>query len=131
IVLLRGDHTLNEAKLTTALDGKEFRPMHEEEIQRVFMSPAGYLGPVKVPALAAGAQQLGSVTQAIILDALPLMLADTALKGRKNLVAGAHNAEFTLESVPTPRDSNRTESSDLRTAAAPEASAIMYGGRVP
>jgi prolyl-tRNA synthetase len=104
IVLLRGDHTLNEAKLTTALDGKEFRPMHEEEIQRVFMSPAGYLGPVKVPALhpnepksgssgtpalAAGPQQLGSVTQAIILDALPLMLADTALKGRKNLVAGA------------------------------------------
>src|SRR5438270_4886722 len=74
IVLLRGDHSLNEAKLTTALDGKEFRPMHEEEIQRIFMSPAGYLGPVKVPALAADAQQLGSVTQAIILDALPLML---------------------------------------------------------
>src|SRR5262249_28454378 len=38
IVLLRGDHSLNEAKLTTALGGKEFRPMHEEEIQRVFGS---------------------------------------------------------------------------------------------
>src|SRR5579862_7736468 len=38
IVLLRGDHTLNEAKLSGALEGKEFRPMHEEEIQQVFMS---------------------------------------------------------------------------------------------
>ncbi len=47
IVLLRGDHSLNEAKLSTALGGKEFRPMHEEEIRRVFGSPAGFLGPVK------------------------------------------------------------------------------------
>src|SRR3954465_13994614 len=118
IVLLRGDHTLNEAKLTTALDGKEFRPMHEEEIQRVFMSPAGYLGPVKVPALAAGAQQLGSVTQAIILDALPLMLADTALKGRKNLVAGANKENYHLKNVTPLRDFHPTEWVDLRNAAA-------------
>ena len=120
IVLLRGDHTLNEAKLTTALDGKEFRPMHEEEIQRVFMSPAGYLGPVKVPALAAGAQQLGSVTQAIILDALPLMLADTALKGRKNLVAGANKENYHLKNVTPLRDFHPTEWVDLRNAAAGE-----------
>jgi prolyl-tRNA synthetase len=135
IVLLRGDHTLNEAKLTTALDGKEFRPMHEEEIQRVFMSPAGYLGPVKVPALhpnepksgssgtpalAEGAQQLGSVTQAIILDALPLMLADTALKGRKNLVAGANKENYHLKNVTPLRDFHPTEWVDLRNAAAGE-----------
>jgi prolyl-tRNA synthetase len=120
IVLLRGDHSLNEAKLTTALEGKEFRPMHEEEIQRVFMSPAGYLGPVKVPALAAGAQQLGSVTQAIILDALPLMLADTALKGRKNLIAGANKENYHLKNVTPLRDFHPTEWVDLRNAAAGE-----------
>jgi prolyl-tRNA synthetase len=120
IVLLRGDHTLNEAKLTTALDGKEFRPMHEEEIQRVFMSPAGYLGPVKIPALAAGQQQLGSVTQAIILDALPLMFADTALKGRKNLVAGANKENYHLKNVTPLRDFHPTEWVDLRNAAAGE-----------
>src|SRR5262252_1921077 len=120
IVLLRGDHTLNEAKLTTALDGKEFRPMHEEEIQRVFMSPAGYLGPVKVPALAAGQEQLGSATQAIILDALPLMLADTALKGRKNLVAGANKENYHLKNVTPLRDFHPTEWVDLRNAAAGE-----------
>ena len=135
IVLLRGDHSLNEAKLTTALDGKEFRPMHEEEIQRIFMSPAGYLGPVKVPALhpnepksgssgtpalAAGAQQLGSVTQAIILDALPLMFADTALKGRKNLVAGANKENYHLKNVTPLRDFHPTEWVDLRNVAAGE-----------
>ncbi len=120
IVLLRGDHSLNEAKLVTALDGKEFRPMHEEEIQRVFMSPAGYLGPVKVPALAAGAQQLGSVTQAIILEALPLMLADTALKGRKNLITGANKENYHLKNVTPLRDFHPTEWVDLRNVAAGE-----------
>src|SRR5260221_5751473 len=120
IVLLRGDHSLNEAKLTTALDGKEFRPMHEEEIQRVFMSPAGYLGPVKVPALAAGAQQLGSVTQAIILEALPLMLAGTALKGRKNLITGANKENYHLKNVTPLRDFHPTEWVDLRNVSAGE-----------
>jgi prolyl-tRNA synthetase len=133
IVLLRGDHTLNEAKLTSALDGKEFRPMHEEEIQRVFMSPAGYLGPVKVPALAAGAQQLGSVTQAIILDALPLMLADTALKGRKNLVSGANKENYHLKNVTPLRDFHPTEWVDLRNAAAgegcPNCGGVLVVGR--
>src|SRR5258708_30365439 len=58
IVLLRGDHSLNEAKLSTALGGKEFRPMVAEEIERVFLSPAGYLGPVKVPPMQR--EQIGS-----------------------------------------------------------------------
>jgi prolyl-tRNA synthetase len=119
IVLLRGDHSLNEAKLTTALDGKEFRPMHDEEIRRVFGSPAGFLGPVKVPALAHGAQ-IGSITQAIILEALPLMLADTALKGRKNLIAGANKEDYHLKNVTPLRDFHPTEWVDLRNVAAGE-----------
>jgi prolyl-tRNA synthetase len=120
IVLLRGDHSLNEAKLVTALEGKEFRAMHEEEIQRIFLSPAGYLGPVKVPALAAGAQQLGSVTQAIILESLPLMFADNALKGRKNLVTGANKENYHLRNVTPLRDFHPTEWVDLRNVAAGE-----------
>jgi prolyl-tRNA synthetase len=119
-VLLRGDHTLNEAKLTTALGGKEFRPMHEEEIQRVFGSPAGYLGPVKVPALSSAEQEIGSVTQRIILEALPLMLADMALQGRKNLVAGANKENYHLKNVTPLRDFHPTEWVDLRNAAAGE-----------
>jgi prolyl-tRNA synthetase len=120
IVLLRGDHTLNEAKLSAALEGKEFRPMHEEEIQRIFLSPAGYLGPVKVPALAHGSQQLGSVTQAIILESLPLMFADNALRGRKNLVTGANKENYHLKNVTPLRDFHPTEWVDLRNVAAGE-----------
>src|SRR6478736_2725994 len=38
VVLVRGDHQLNEAKLSTALAGKPTRPMQEEEIQQLFHS---------------------------------------------------------------------------------------------
>ncbi|MGH9530972.1 MAG: proline--tRNA ligase, partial [Terriglobales bacterium] len=43
VVFVRGDHTLHEAKLSAAVGG-EFRPMHPEEIEQIFGSPAGYLG---------------------------------------------------------------------------------------
>ncbi|MBV9670949.1 MAG: proline--tRNA ligase, partial [Acidobacteriales bacterium] len=46
VALLRGDHQLNEAKLMAATGAIEVRPMQEEEIQALFKSPAGYLGPV-------------------------------------------------------------------------------------
>src|SRR3954463_6863233 len=44
LVLVRGDHRVNEIKLTNAL-GETFRPAHEEEIgDRI--GPPGYIGPV-------------------------------------------------------------------------------------
>ncbi|HKD80408.1 MAG TPA: proline--tRNA ligase [Candidatus Angelobacter sp.] len=118
VVLLRGDHSLNEAKLTTTLEGKEFRPMHEEEIRLVFGSPAGFLGPVKLPA-AAGVG-MGSETQKILLEGLPLVLADTALKGRKNMITGANREDYHLKNVTPLRDFHPTEWIDLRNAAAGE-----------
>jgi prolyl-tRNA synthetase len=45
---MRGDHQLNEAKLSTALAGKETRPMQEDEILQLFKSPAGFLGPLGI-----------------------------------------------------------------------------------
>jgi prolyl-tRNA synthetase len=118
IVLLRGDHSLNEAKLSGVLGGKEFRPMHAEEIEQVFRSPAGYLGPVKLPA--AGGSNIGSATQKLVLDSLPLLLADTALQGRKNLISGANKEDYHLKNVTPGRDFEPTEWIDLRTAAAGE-----------
>jgi prolyl-tRNA synthetase len=44
VVLVRGDHRLNEIKLRNAL-GAEFRPAHPEEIAER-LGPAGYVGPV-------------------------------------------------------------------------------------
>ena len=44
----------------------------------------------------------------IILDALPLMLADTALKGAKNVVAGANKENDHLKNVSPLRDFHPT-----------------------
>ena len=44
IVLVRGDHRLNEIKLRNSL-GAEFRPAHPEEIANR-LGPAGFVGPV-------------------------------------------------------------------------------------
>jgi prolyl-tRNA synthetase len=118
IVLLRGDHSLNEAKLSSVLGGKEFRPMHDEEIRQVFNSPAGYLGPVKVPAMSSG--QGGSETQKLLVEALPLLLADSALQGRKNLITGANKENYHLKNVTPGRDFHPTEWVDLRNAGAGE-----------
>ena len=111
IVLLRGDHSLNEAKLTTVLGGKEFRPMHPEEIEQVFNSPAGYLGPVKI-AVASGSGQSR--------DSLPLLLTDTALQERKNLISGANKENYHLRNITPGRDFQPTQWVDLRSAAAGE-----------
>ncbi|HMF89333.1 MAG TPA: proline--tRNA ligase [Candidatus Angelobacter sp.] len=118
IVLLRGDHSLNEAKLSTALGGKDFRPMHDEEIRQVFNSPAGYLGPVKIAARSSA--QSSSETQKLLLEALPLLLADSALRGRKNLITGANRENFHLKNVTPGRDFHPTDWVDLRNAAAGE-----------
>ncbi len=45
---MRGDHQMNEAKLSSCGRRTETRPMQEEEIQALFHSPAGFLGPIGI-----------------------------------------------------------------------------------
>jgi prolyl-tRNA synthetase len=104
-ILLRGDHSLNEAKFSAALGGREARPMHAEEIEQVFNSPAGFLGPVGY-----GATWGTS-------NPKPLLLVDTALRGRRNLVAGANRADYHLRHVTPERDFPVTNWVDLRTVS--------------
>ena len=68
VVLLRGDHTLNLAKLAALFPGaREVRPMTAEEILATFQAPAGYLGPIGLETLSAGeSARPGKVT--VILD---------------------------------------------------------------
>jgi prolyl-tRNA synthetase len=106
---------LNEAKLLTVLEGKEFRPMQADEIEQFFHSPAGYLGPVNVAAMSS--QLAGSETQRLLLDALPLMFADNALRGRKNLISGANKENYHLKNLVPGRDFYPTEWVDVRNAA--------------
>src|SRR5271169_675892 len=49
VVFLRGDHSLNEAKLLI-IAGGAVRPMTPEELESTFKTPAGYLGPIGLEA---------------------------------------------------------------------------------
>ncbi|MCU1306145.1 MAG: prolyl-tRNA synthetase [Acidobacteriaceae bacterium] len=100
VVFMRGDHMLNEAKFSSAIGGKDFRPMHSEEIEQVFASPAGYLGPINI----ANAKGV-------------LIIVDAALKGRKNLIAGANKENYHLKNVTPERDFPVTNWVDLRSAS--------------
>ena len=95
MVLLRGDDQLNELKLAQRLEGEVARPAHPEEIKGTLGAGPGYIGPV-------GA------------DGLEL-LADSALEGRRNMVAGANKDGFHLRGVTPGRDF-RASYSDLREA---------------
>src|SRR5579863_4360592 len=63
VVLMRGDHQLNEAKLAAALGGRETRPMEPGEIEQLFKSPAGFLGPIGID----WAKSMNDVSKPILL----------------------------------------------------------------
>ena len=109
VVLVRGDHQLNEAKLSTAIAGKETRPMQEEEIRQLFKSPAGFLGPL-------------GVDWAMSLDDgnKPILLVDQALEGRTNLIAGANKEDYHVKNITPGKDFQPTAYADLRAVATGE-----------
>jgi prolyl-tRNA synthetase len=93
LVLLRGDHRLNEIKLRNTL-GADFRPAGEEEIAAE-LGPVGFIGPVgaKIP-----------------------VLKDAAIAGA-GLVCGANEADAHLRGVEPGRDFS-FEEVDVRTVEA-------------
>ncbi len=93
VVLMRGDHQLNEAKLNAAV-AKATRPMDEGEIKALFKSPAGYLGPIGID----WAKDLEERSW------LPLLLVDKALEGRTNLIAGANKEDYHLKNLTPGKD---------------------------
>jgi len=97
LVLLRGDHQLSEAKFGMIANDPEFRPAQADEIQEWFGAAAGSLGPVGV-------------------KNMPI-LADRALEGRRNMIAGANKDDYHLRHV-TPGEDFRAEFHDLRQVAA-------------
>ena len=109
VVLMRGDHQLNEAKLSTALGGKPARPMQEAEIQRFFQSPAGFLGPIGISWANGPTDPDG-----------PILLVDKALEGRTNLICGANREDYHLKNVTPGRDFAPTAYADLRSVSSGE-----------
>jgi len=99
LVLLRGDHQLSQAKLPGA------RPAEAGEIRRWFGADAGSLGPI-------GAHGVR-------------ILADNALRGRRNMIAGANKNDFHLRHV-TPGEDFPVHFMDLRQVA--EGDTSVSGG---
>jgi prolyl-tRNA synthetase len=82
LVLVRGDHQLNELKLRNAL-GAPVRAAEAEEVRELFGTEPGFIGPI-------GAQ----------VD----VLADEALRGLHGLVTGANELDTHMRGVEPGRD---------------------------
>ncbi len=109
VVLMRGDHQLNEAKLNASV-AVATRPMEEGEIKALFKSPAGYLGPTGID----WAKDMKKDA------ALPVLLVDKALEGRANLIAGANKEDYHLKNLTPGKDFHPTAYADLRAVTAGE-----------
>ncbi len=103
LALVRGDHALSEAKLAAVLEAAEVRTALPEEIRAAFGADAGSLGPVGVTGVR--------------------VLADEALRGRRNMICGANRNDFHLRNV-TPEEDFQAGFHDLRQVAEGDASVI-------
>ena len=110
VVLMRGDHQLNEAKFNATV-AVATRPMEEGEIKALFKSPAGYLGPVGIE----WARDLKHP------DGKPVLVVDRALEGRTNLIAGANKEDYHLKNLTPGKNFVATAYADLRSVTAGEA----------
>jgi prolyl-tRNA synthetase len=110
VVLMRGDHQLNEAKLNGAV-GVATRAMDQNEIRVVFKSPAGYLGPVGIEWAKDRKKDADK----------PVLFVDRALEGRANLIAGANKEDYHLKNLTPGKDFHPTAYADLRAVTAGEA----------
>jgi len=100
LVLLRGDHPLQEQKLTDYLAAQTLRPAQEDEIVELLGAHPGSLGAVGVDGVR--------------------IIADPELKGRSGMTTGANEDDFHLHGVDVARDIAVTEWVDMREVLAGE-----------
>ncbi len=100
IVLMRGDHELQEQKLLDVTGAAEVRPAQPEEIRGLLGADPGSLGAV-------------GVTETPVI-------ADLALKGRVNMTTGANEDDWHYKGVDVARDIAVGTWADLRTVTSGE-----------
>ena len=105
VVLLRGDHMLNEVKLGKLEGMADFRLANEAEIRASFNCPPGFLGPVG-------------------LDRSQIhVIADRTVAAMSNFVCGANKPKFHLAGVNFGRDLPEPDFvADIRNVAPGDAS---------
>jgi prolyl-tRNA synthetase family II len=94
LVLLRGDHQLQDQKLIDSTGVTDIRPAHPDEIRAALGALPGSLGAVGVTDLP--------------------VIADFALRGRRNMATGANTDDFHLTGVDVDRDIKVGTWADLR-----------------
>jgi prolyl-tRNA synthetase len=147
VVLLRGDHTVNETKLLAALGqanakdmhdeeqmgAAELRPMEERELQKYFEGPAGFLGPI---GLVVRPEDLCGLwlhaSKEIIKKHYPQLatvidnprnitvILDSALEGRTNMICGANRVDYHFKNITPGKDFQYTRVRDIRKVTAGE-----------
>lgn len=118
LALLRGDHQLQETKLSDSLAGAEVRPAHPEEIRGLLGASAGSLGAVGAKAKA---RENGKEVR---------ILADLGLKGRRNMTTGANKDDHHLRGVNISRDIPVDRWIDLRTVTSGESCPLCETGKL-
>ena len=106
LVLMRGDHALNEQKLMDATGATDIRPAQPEEIRDALGALPGSLGAVgTLPASQGG----------------PPIIADEALRGRRGMFTGANTDDTHLRGVDVERDIAVGQWASLREVAVGDA----------
>jgi prolyl-tRNA synthetase len=103
LLLLRGDHELNEVKVTKVPGLKDFRFASEAEIQEAYGTVPGYLGPI-------GTKQPVKV------------VADRTVANMADFVCGANEADYHLTGANWGRDVEEPLVADLRNVVEGDAS---------
>jgi prolyl-tRNA synthetase len=106
LVLMRGDHELNETKLQDATGALNVRPAQPDEIREALGASAGSLGAVGVTRASHS-----KVSQVV---------ADESLRERRNMTTGANKDDHHLRGVNIARDIKVNKWANLRTVKAGE-----------
>ena len=118
LVLLRGDHQLHETKLMDNLAGGEARAAQAEEIYALLGANAGSLGAV-------GAKQKARASGKDVY-----IIADNALRGRRNMTTGANTDDYHIRGVEVERDIKVDRWADLRGVSSGEACPNCDAGKL-
>ncbi len=130
LVLLRGDHELHETKLLDFIGTPNIRPAQPAEIYELLGAHAGSLGAVGAK------KKVNEQTELITLGTSYgppdrqeqrkrwkdlIIVADFALRGRRNMITGANTDDYHIRGIDVERDIRVDQWADLRAVTSGEA----------